>query len=80
MAIAARISKVLAAVVAAVAFVGCSSNEATYRPAPTTTRAPATAPTYTAPTYTAPTYTAPAQPAPRPAAPPQAACGKGKCG
>jgi|GEM_PF-3034547 len=70
---------VLGTVGAVSALTGCSSNEATYRPAPAQTKAPANSysqPTYTQPTQ--PTYTAPA--APRPAAPPQMACGKGKCG
>lgn len=76
-----RIRKDLVVAVLAVAGAvlgGCSSNEATYRPAPATTKAPSTyqTPTYTQPTQ--PTYTAPT--APRPAAPPQMACGKGKCG
>lgn len=67
---------VLAAAGAAGALTGCSSNEATYRPAPSTTKTPSKS-CGAAP---APTYTPPAATAPRPAAPPQVACGKGKCG
>lgn len=58
----------------------CSSNSATYRPAPqaqptTTARPPAGQPTYTQPAV--PTYKAPPPAAPSGGA---VACGKGKCG
>ena len=83
---------VLTAAGATSALTACSSNEATYRPAPqatTTTgaakscgakcgaKAPAQ-PTYTQPAAQ-PTYRAPAAPPPPPAGG-QMACGKGKCG
>jgi hypothetical protein len=64
----------------AVTLGACSSNSATYRPAPqaqqtTTARPPASQPTYTQPAV--PTYRAPAAPP----AGGQTACGKGgKCG
>jgi hypothetical protein len=68
---------------AGVALAACSSNETTYRPAPSP-QPTYTGPTYTqpAPTYTqpAPTYTQPAPTQPRPPAGPAQACGKGKCG